>query len=877
MTDSALVIEPRLMLQAGREHIRDQHRAGADGRETVAALTRLCDQVIAHIHEQELNSLDPADAAIMREQLSLVAVGGYGRAELAPYSDVDLLFLHAPGAGETVRDTVSRLVRRMWDTGLKLSQSVRTPAESCSFARGDLMARTALVDTRLVAGSQNLFNELASRYGEIRQAGNLGLFIDQILAERAREHQDYYVETVYLLEPNVKKSPGGLRDIQLVRWLAAARYGTSDWGRLREQGWLAPGDYDTLVGGLDVLYQIRNELHFHAGSPQDVLNRDEQVRLAVWLKFPNDEKILAVERFMQHYYRHTSAIHDLMLRFVERIRPRRLAGRAYNRLVRHRIEKHFVVDRESIWIAPGHAETVLGSAELMLELLDLARGWGVKPSHETLEQLRSASAACVVPPEACRRFLRILGDPSGLGHLLRNLHRVGLLSRLVSAFEHARCLIQFNEYHNYTVDEHSIRAVEAAARRSDDNSPLGQACREVRRKSILHLALLVHDLGKGLGEDHSEVGREIAGRIAETLGLSEHDRELLVFLVHQHLLMPTVAFRRDTADAATIIQFARTVGTPEVLRMMYVMAASDIEAVAPGTWTPWKESLLTGLYMATMRELTGEAPVADEAARADAIRAELLADLHTQFAAEWVRGQLEAFPLSYLQTHEPAAVAEHLRVLQQFEPGGVFVASQYMADTGLCQYTIFTHDTPKPGLFARIAGVLAAGRFSIMSARLVTRSDGIVLDTFIGRDLDFTGEPPAERRTEIAERIEDVLLGRRTVEELFARRGRSLAVPKRPLPGPPPQVLIDNDSSDRYTIIEVFADDRLGLLYNIARTLVELGLSVHSAKISTRLDQIADAFYVTTEGGAKITTEEQIHETRDHLLAAILVGDTARP
>jgi [protein-PII] uridylyltransferase len=859
------------MLAAGWEEIRVRHAGGAAGREIASALTDLCDRAIAEAYAASIEFLSVEDRRAVVVGLAVVAVGGYGRRDLAPFSDVDLLFLHAPAAPPIVGEFISALSRGLWDIGLKPSTSVRTAEQAVAFAREDLKHLTALTEARLLIGSSVLFEELGRLVDGLISSVPVTRFLDEVLAERAREHQGYYAESVCLLEPSIKKSPGGLRDLHLIRWLARLCHGTLDSAALCRKGALSAGDADALAGAAEFLQKLRNELHFHAGMSQDVLTREEQVRLAAWLGFESRGALLGVERFMQAYYRQTTCVHDIAMRFIDQASEtrRRRSVLSLSRLAMRRVEGHFLVSRGRIAIAPGEADAIAGDARGLLELFELARRHNVRVAHETLERVRAASPGCAATATARDYFLRMLANPVRLGDVLRGLHRVGVLSRLLPAFEHARCLIQFNLMHKYTVDEHTIRAVEAAARRADDPGPLGQAYREIHRKDILHLALLLHDLGKGLGDDHCEVGRRIAEAAAGQFGLDEHERHLLVFLVRRHLLMAHTAYRRDVTDLRALVQFARTVATPEILRMLYVLTAADTEAVAPGEFTAWKASLLNDLYFLAAEELTGEAPVADEEDRARAIRQGLLEVLQVSFAAEWLQTQLEAMPLGYLLSTDAERIAAHLQVLHGLVPGGVRVASEYDAAMGQSVYTIFTYDDLTPGLFSKIAGVLAASGFQVASARIVTRTDRVVVDTFRGLDVDFSGEPPMDRRLEIAERIEDVLLGRRAVESLFTQRRAPLGRSGGAIPSEPPKVEIDNDSSDRYTIVEVFAGDRLGLLYAIARVLFECGLSVHSAKISTHYDQIVDAFYVTAAGGEKVTDPGRSEAIRRRLMEAI--------
>lgn len=857
-----------------RRSIRDAHRQGRDSAEITAALCRTCDQTLRQVYHLAWDDLPLESRSQLSEAVALVAVGGYGRSDLAPFSDIDLLFLTAPrAAGSAVLlPFVSRLVRDLWDVGLKLSHSVRTVAECLTDARGDLTVRTALADARVLIGKPDQLTALQEGVRRLFATRSTNRFIDDILAERGREHHDYHAPTVLLLEPNVKKSSGGLRDIHVVRWVALARYGTMNLHELQAQAVLSESDAAALHEGQAFLQHLRHEMHFHADSAQDVLTRDEQIRLADRLGFRDEGGLLGVERFMRHYYRLTGAVNDAALRFVASARREPLLSRVVNHVAGSRVENDFLLSRSGMAIAPDAAERVLGNAERILHLFDCARGYGANVEHATLDRVRSASSALIMPPEARRRFLDILERPSGLGHLLRDLHRSGLLSRLLPGFAHARGLIQFNLYHRYTVDEHTLRAVDAAVAMSDQSSTLGQAYREVHHKALLHLAILLHDLGKGFGEDHCELGRELAERTAREFELNDHDRQVLVFLVHQHLLMSQIAFRRDLSDPATIVQFARAVATPQTLRMLYVLTAADTTAVSPENWTTWKASLLDELYLRTTEELTGEAPLGDGPTRIHRAREELARVLAGRFPARWLRAQLGLMPGWYLQTTPPDKAARHLEVLKQLREAAVHVDADYLPETNFVEYTVFTRDDLTEGIFSKIAGVLAAGGFQIVDARIITRPDGVVIDTFTGQDLTFAGRPHQARFDELAGQIEAVLSGRLEVDALLSRRRLPLGPAAKAANGigpPRPQVEVDNETSPRYTIIEVFAPDRLGLLYTITRTLFELGLSVHSAKISTHADQVIDAFYVTNRAGAKVSDASYLDYARLHLLNAI--------
>jgi [protein-PII] uridylyltransferase len=859
------------LLKRQREEIRSRHEAGALGGQIATALTDLYDRVITAAYQSSLEKVSANARPQLLENLALVAVGGYGRGDTAPFSDVDLLFLRSKKAGAAEQDVVNSLVRDLWDYGMKLSQSVRTPEDTIDFARQDLPLRTSLTEARLLVGSQALFADLQRRNHRLLATTSLTKFIEQVLAERIKEHQDYFA-TVNLLEPNVKKSPGGMRDVHLLRWIALPRYGTRDPQMLRAAGVLTQEDAQIISIGTEFLSRIRNELHFHAGQAQDVLTRDEQVRVAKWMKFENQGPLLFVERFMLQYHRQTTALHDAVMRFAHGARTPGFFRSVLNRFSTKVVEEHYVLDSDSIAL---RADAPVDRAETLLRLFDLARRHAVEVKHESLERVRRVTPSSVLTPESRKLFLQIMSDPKGLGLLVRNLHRVGLLGRFIPAFEHARCLMQWNQYHKYTVDEHSIRALESATFRIDDKGPVGQAYRETKRKDVLHLALLLHDIGKGYEEDHSEVGKRIAETLAGEVGLGDHERQQLVFLVHKHLVMAHVATRRDLSDQATLVQFVRTVGTEETLRMLFILTVADTDAVAPGSLTSWKESLFAELYARATEELTGDAPVSDEGERKAKICDQLRPVLAPEFGLDWLNPQLETMPLSYLRKHAPEQIAGHLRAQKKMGEAGVLVESRQLRDAGLTEITVFARDGITPGIFAKITGVLAAKRFEIVSADIVTRADGLVVDTFRGIDADYSKEPPPSRLAEFAEGIEKVLLGKQSVESLFAGRTEPMLPPPRHLAGPPTQVEIDNTTADKSTIVEVFADDRPGLLYSIARTLFELELSIRSAKISTSLDQVADAFYVTDKGGTKVEDPARLDAIRKKLLEVLPSGAPA--
>jgi len=873
--EAPLVVSQLLAEQ--RQVIQQRLLAGASGDEVVAATTDLVDGLIIGRYRTAARTGGEALTTAGFQQCCLVAIGGYGRRELAPHSDIDLMFLFHPDAAKVVPELVKQVLHPLWDCGFQVGHSVRTIQDCIDLGLADLTVRTSMMEARFLAGSPELFQQFHARYVRKVVSSGFDAYLDQKVTERQREYQKFG-ETVYLLEPNVKKSQGGLRDLHLLQWIGSARFHAPTIRELSDRGILSQADYRALKEAREFLLRVRSFLHIRAGMAQEILTFDEQVWLAKQLGFTDRPHLLAVEQFMQQYYRHTMGLHAALMRFVERCRRRTLWQRVSRWLPAQRIQQYFAIDGEALTVPAESRSQVLGKPVLLLTLFDLARSRKLSIDPSLLEDIHRHAENLSVEqfhtPETGRTFLSILAGP-GTAKTLEAMHRAHLLEKLVPAFSRVRGLMQFNQYHKYTVDEHSLLAVAKAEALAEHPGVLGDVYREIKRKDLLHLALLLHDLGKGHEEDHSEVGRRLAEETAERLGFDERESRTLVMLVHRHLLMAHTAFRRDPYDEKVLLPFAREVGTPEVLRKLLALTAADIAAVGPDVLTKWKESLLVELYLRAMQEVSGERETADEPQRL----ARIADDVVTQAAANrnlpndkaWIRAELEQFPLRYAYGTSPRRIAAHLGAIRRLEPGGVVVETEFNAPLGTCEYAVIAHNDVIPGLFSKIAGVMAAGGLQILDAQIVTRRDGVVVDTFQVADPDYQGEPPIERRESIATTITDVLTGRQSIDAVM-RRGARLSL-GRALPAhrQPAEVRIDNETSDRFTILDVFADDRQGLLYIITNAIFQLGLSVHASRISTRLDQVADVFYVTGMDGKKVEEVGRLETIRASILNEIEV------
>jgi [protein-PII] uridylyltransferase len=870
----ASVVDAKRLLAEGRAKLKIQHQSGSPGVQVCAKLTDLLDEVVLMLFNSALADLPAEQAETLQDQVALVPNGGYGRRDVAPFSDVDLMILYASSAEKFVGPLAKRLMHDVFDSGLILGHAVRTPQQACKMAWGDATIFTSLVESRLLTGSAELYERFHTRFA--RQSHRRWRSLYAAMAKARDEERQQFGETVYLLEPNVKRSQGGLRDIQLLRWLGFARYRNADPEALAMMGELTRKEHGSLRDAREFLLRLRNELHFFAEKSTDTLDRAEQMRIAEVFGYRGTEGLLAVEQFMREYFRHTQGINQLVARFMSRTSPGTRWLEKLSPLFSHQVEGDFRVAPRRIYATRQGLKKMSGDLSEVLRMMTLASLYDKQIAPSTIESLHRTThtAPAVLTHEATQRFLSLISRPARLGTLLRQLHELGTLETIIPAFEHARCLLQFNEYHKYTVDEHSFRAVENATALMHTEGPVARAYQSLAEKRTLHLALLIHDLGKGYVEDHSEVGARIAEEIAQRLKLPALEADTLRFLVLKHLTMAHLAFRRDTSDPQVVIRFAVEVGSPEVLKMLYILTVCDISAVGPGVWNDWKAEVLNDLYNRAMEQLSGESPSGTVDELVQQRKTAVAAGLKPEDDLDWFGQQIDALPPHYLNLVPPEQIVGELRQLHQLKRGEVSVAGRWLPETKMTEYTVGTYEQLTPGIFYKLTGALSGRGLQILSAEINTLAHGLVFDRFFVNDPDYQGPPAADRIANVGEALRNSLL--HPGEETPTFRKLWKAAPDRnreSLSQLETQVRIDNSTSDRYTIIDVFAHDRIGLLYSITRTLFRLGLSVSLAKISTYLDQVVDVFYVTDEHGKKISAEPRRREIREQLLAALALKE----
>jgi [protein-PII] uridylyltransferase len=858
--------------------IRDEAFAmlqgNATGIQIAARISERSEQFFVDLYRTACESLSARDRRLIAGQAAMTFVGGSGRGELCPFSDIDLLFLYRPAAAEPFGRVVAEVIREGWDAGFRIGHAVRTVEETLQIAKTEPQVTTALVELRPLAGDTGLVERLKTQFRDRLIRRRLRAFYNDCMGARVKEREQHG-GSPSILEPDVKRSPGGLRDVHLLRWIAFGRFGTTDYDLLRLRNAMSRDDARHLLEAYEFLLRVRIELLFAAGRESDVLTREEQQRMAAERGVTGQPGVRPVERFMQTYFRHATRIAEISDRFAARHRPRSALGTAAETMLTRRSAGVFWLSPTTVAISPRFRESVASSPERTLDLFRYVAKSGVEPTPETEELLRrhTPSWPTDVSPEAAAKALGIFSFDRHLGRALRAMYRCGVLEWLIPDMRHARCLIQFNQYHSFTIDEHCLRTVEAGSAFAFETGPIAQARRSIRQPAILNLALLLHDIGKGFEEDHCIVGREIAHRVGVRLHLQDHDRERLEYLVLKHLDMVHLALRRDITDPGLAMKFSHDVKNPETLRMLYVLSAADLSAVGPGVFTKWKGDLLTDLYEQSLHILSGRSARMDSGAmeqiKRDASSAfsHSVGPTHREEMQSWVKRQLDGFSHQYLATTPIAQIVSDLQSLRALQPGDVLTSGIYESATRTTEYRVTASAQVADGCFHKMAGVLSAKRLEILTAVIETTVDGTIVDRYRVVDPDHDGRVPDWRIAEVTTALRDSLLNRVDIPQLI-RRFQTFGAGDRAasLSDLPLQVSTDTHTSDRCTIIDVFAHDRPGLLFMLTRSLYELGLSVDVAKISTHLDQVVDVFYVTTADGKKIEDESALQPIRDTLM-----------
>jgi [protein-PII] uridylyltransferase len=860
--------DPRLNLRAiSKEYharvlaeLTKQHTADATGTAIVTLHTQHIDRLIKYLFAAA-SQLYARRNPRLNQRCTVLAQGGYGRGELNPYSDIDLLFLYHWKISPYVETVCDTLYYSLLDAGFVVGHAVRNIRECVRLANQDLQVKTALIDYRYLCGDEPLAHEFTSALEREIINKNTSRFFQEKANESEERHRRYG-DSIYILEPHLKEGKGGLRDLHTAGWLAKVKFKVRDLRELIPKGVIAAGPLKEVETARDFLWRVRNALHLFEHAEQDLLTFERQDTLAPLLGFAN------VPSFMREYYRHATTISAFSQILLERCRPTprfsnflsRPGGREIRAGVRILEGTLVVSDAKILTTDPLNIITVFHDAQRH----------EVPIASETqrllADQVHHLSPAFADSPVARTALFAVLAWKRRVSYTLTTMHNLGVLGWLLPEFGRLRWQTQRDMYHFFTVDEHSLRGIVELERLREgeykaDHPLLTQVIREIDKIEFLFLSMLYHDVGKGYGHNHDERGAAMTQAAAARWHLPQDETHEWHFLVQHHLHMSSIAQRRDLSDDTVIAEFAHLVGTPALLKKLYLLTFADMKAVGPKVWNPWKGGLLDELYLRTLEWLeTGEPIEQNREARLARRKDRLTHVLRATASADAISTFLAAMPESYLLSTPEEAIPRHFQLVTRFTQPSNGNTDPYRAtllhfpEREYSELTIVTQD--RPGLFAMLTGVLAAAGLNIGGARITTSNDSLALDVFQISHADRQDMVvDADTWTPIYARLEEVLRGKRTLDDLIrATRASSFLNKRSSRYGT--DVVVDNTSSANYTVIDITAPDRMGLLFSVTCTLFTLGVVIHLAKINTNVDHVLDVFYVTERTGVKVANPE---------------------
>ncbi len=849
----------------GRQKARELLEKDGSGLNCAERISWVQDQIISILHEMVADVVHPEG-----RDITIAAVGGYGRATLAPGSDIDLLFLLPAKNSDEMRKAVEFLLYILWDMGFKVGHATRTVEECIRLSKTDMTIRTAILESRLICGCETLFADLEIRFDKEVVADTGAEFVSAKLAERDQRHQKSG-DTRYLVEPNVKEGKGGLRDLHTLFWIAKYYYRVKDAAELVKLGVFSRREFQLFEKADDFLWAVRCHMHFLTGKSEERLSFDIQRDIAASLGYHSRPGLSAVERFMKHYFLVAKDVGDLTRIFCAALEEQQakaapgLANRVISRFTKrlHKIPgtTDFVTDRGRITLASPDVFT--------RDPINIIRFFHVADIHQlelhpdALKRMtRSLSLidnSVRENEEANRLFLSILTSRRDPALMLRRMNEAGVLGRFIPEFGKVVAMMQFNMYHHYTVDEHLIRSVEALSEidkgETMEAHPLATKIMPgIEEREALYVAVLFHDVAKGRQEDHSIAGARMARKLCPRLGLNHKQTEIVVWLIEQHLVMSMTAQTRDLHDRKTISDFAEVVQSMDRLKLLLVLTICDTRAVGPGVWNGWKGQLLRTLYYETEILLSGGFSDLPRRERASVAEEALFDGL-----SAWGGQERKTYSSLHYQPYLLAVSLDdqvrHATFIRDTDRAGHALATMVRTDAfrAITEITVLAPDHPR--LLSIIAGACAAAGANIVDAQIFTTTDGRALDTILINREFAVDEDELRRAGTIGRMIEDVLSGKRRLPEVIATRAKTRK--KTKAFDITPSVTISNSLSNKFTVIEIECLDRTGLLADITAGLADLSLDIQSARITTFGEKVIDTFYVTDLVGQKVTNDNR--------------------
>jgi len=846
-------------LRTQRETLEELWKQGLSGQPLLAEQSRLADAFIIE-HFQKASTEDPSDS------VTIIALGGYGRSELFPYSDIDLLILFREDAKEEMELVTNGVLYPLWDTGLDVGHGVRTVDECLSHAKDDFFFQVAMLDARLLDGSKALFAELQKQFHSEFVEGARKEFV-ATMKRFKRERRKRFGSHSYLLEPNIKESKGGMRDIQAMLWTALVVFGLQDIEAISDAGILLEDEKNDFVEAWNMLVRIRNRLHYISGRKNEQLYFEQQEEMAEAFGYSDSAGVLAVESFMREFYGHLQTIAvttDLFFGHVDDVLGLADGESENNRLV----EKGIEIRKNRVHLI-AQSEELLARPYLLMRVFLAAAKSGLPVHHRSRKIIRRnlglitdklRSSARMAKP-----FFEILETAKDVFSVLETMLETGLLSAYIPEVARIESLAQHDVYHIYTVDRHLLQSV-AEMRQTITSEEA--VWRKVLTPKVLLLATLLHDIGKGAGGDHSVIGAELIRDAGDRMGFSGDECDRLQFVVRYHLFMPENALRRDLNDEQFIWQCAEKIEDGDRLAMLYLISVADSKATGPSAWSDWKATLLYEMYLKIL-------PCLESAANTDM-------QYQVDQGVGWLRSQVDSLlirdpqarlfvddlPSDYLLSFTPETVAAHARLHAEnntlLQQKALFFPEEMRS-----QWSLLIMCPDQSGLLAKICGVLSLHNLSVLNAQVFTWKNGSAVDLLEVRAEE--GMVFEEMNWRAVEEDLNLALSHRLGlgHRLYKKLKTSHSKRKRPSGVSETRVLLDNEASEKYTIVEIFSADSPGQLYRVTQTLADFGIGIYRAYIATEVEQLIDVFYVLDSQGQKITDDVFIKELHDGILYGI--------
>jgi len=864
--------------QKGYKEVEHRHMVdGIKGPEAANANSYLADQLIRIIHDYTVTYEYPLANPTKSECLTLVATGGYGREELAPYSDIDLLFLIAKKGTPWTENVSEYILYFLWDLGWKVGHAIRTPEECVRYGKEDITIRTSLLEGRYLWGDDKLFRASSRMFWAKVIKGTGRAFVEAKLDERDKRHKRMG-DTRYVVEPNLKDGKGGLRDLQTLWWIAKYLYNVREPRDLISKGFLTEKEFRAFRKAESFLWTVRCTLHYLADRAEERLTFDWQRQLSEQLQYKDRAGATGVERFMRHYFLTAKEVGDLTRIFCSVLESNEVKKPLLERFKRSKRIKNFKVDGERLTFF--NEKTLLKDPVDILRIFHVSDSEGLDIHPDALRLIQShltkINGGFRRDAEANKLFLEIVSSKHNAEITLRRMNEAGVLGAFIPDFGRVVAQMQYDMYHHYTVDEHTIRAIGLLAAieagHLDAEHPLSSVIiHKVVSRTVLYIAVFLHDIAKGRDGPHSELGAKVAEELCPRLGLSPAETETVAWLVKNHLLMSHVAFKRDLMDPKTIRDFVEQVKSPERLRLLLTLTVVDIRAVGPNVWNGWKGQLLRDLYQSAEEEMvSGHAGVA-RAGRVSEKKEALANALNSSWSQTQIKQHLKRFDDAYWIAEDLETLVLNAELMQSVTHGGKGIGYKLVSDDfkDRTQASVYTPDVR--GLFARVAGAMGVAGANVVGAKIHTSLDGWAIDNFTLQGSAGKAYENREQRSKLEALLQDSMKGSVKLKDRLGNRrvlGQSSGSFEVET-----MVVVDNSASNRSTVIEINALNRAGLLYDVAYAIYRLKLSIFSAHVDTYGERAVDVFYVRDMNGEKVESKTRL-KTIETKLAEAAKGTT---